>query len=138
MNTRNRGLVITLGVLLLIVLLGPVRGWGMRGGGAVGWGIMGPGMMGGYVGSPSTAVGWTWGAAMLLGWLAMIAFWGALIVGAILLVRWLGVGHAAGRAAAGASGGAPGEDPLDILRRRYAAGEISQEEFDRMRQTLAA
>lgn len=138
MDMRNRGLVLTLGVLLLIVLIGPVAGWGMMGGGAVGWGVMGPGMMGGYAGSPSTAGGWTWGAAMVLGWLAMIAFWGALIIGAILLARWLGVGSAAHRAGARAAGGVPGEDPLDILRRRYAAGEITQEEFDRMRQTLAA
>jgi uncharacterized membrane protein len=29
-----------------------------------------------------------------------------------------------------------GEDALDILRRRYAAGELSDEEFDAMRRKL--
>ncbi len=49
--------------------------------------------------------GWTWG--MGLGGLAMIVFWGALMAGAILVVRHLS--------------GMPGSDarpsPLDILKR---------------------
>ena len=32
---------------------------------------------------------------------------------------------------------AAGETPLEILRRRYAAGEISQGEFEQARKTLA-
>ncbi len=32
---------------------------------------------------------------------------------------------------------APGEAPLEILRRRFAAGEISQVEFEQARKTLA-
>ena len=35
--------------------------------------------------------GWMWGVGMWLGGLAMLVFWGALIVGAILVVRLLGV-----------------------------------------------
>jgi putative membrane protein len=31
-----------------------------------------------------------------------------------------------------------GESPLEILRRRYAAGEISKEEFESARRTLGA
>ncbi len=30
----------------------------------------------------------------------------------------------------------PKETPLEILKRRYAAGEISREEFERMKQEL--
>lgn len=30
----------------------------------------------------------------------------------------------------------PGESPLDILRRRYAAGEITKEQFDGMKKDL--
>lgn len=128
-DTRYRGLVIVLGLLLLIVLIVPVMGWTMMG--AAGWGMMGPGMMGGYTGSTATASGWTAGAAMLLGWLTMVAFWGALIVGMVLLVRWLGIGTAARGLV-----GAPSEEPLAILRRRYAAGEITDAQFDHMRHTL--
>ena len=120
MKTENRGLLIVLGVLVLVVLVGPLLGGGM----------MGPGMMGGYGrGVPPGTGGWTWGLAMGLGWLAMLAFWGALIVGAVLLVRWLtsatsGPSHRAGDSA------------LDILKRRYAAGEITHDEFEQMRQAL--
>jgi putative membrane protein len=88
-------------------------------------------MMGGY-GLPGVAFhgnGWLWGLGMGLGGLVMLAFWGALIAGGILLVRWL-LGHAH----AGADRG--GEDPLAILRRRYAAGEIDQATYERMKREL--
>ena len=120
MGGDHRGLVLVLGVLILLVLLGPLLGGGM----------MGPGMMGsGGPGGPIGAGGWAWGLAMALGALSMLAFWGALIVGVVLLVRWL-----AGTTAR--SGAAPHESPLDILRRRYAAGEITREEYEQMRQVL--
>jgi len=35
------------------------------------------------------------------------------------------------------TGAARGDDPLEILRRRYANGEIDDEEYDRRRRTLA-
>jgi putative membrane protein len=64
---------------------------------------------------------------MWLGGLAMLVFWGALIVGAILVVRHLG-------------GGMPGSEvrtsPLDILKRRYASGEITREQYEQMRKDL--
>lgn len=113
MRLDHRGLWIAFGVLVVIVLLGPFLGGGM----------MGPGMIWGY----GVPVG---GLGMSMGWLAPLAFWGALIVGAILLVRWAIVqwpseadqGHA---------------DALAILRRRYAAGEIDQATYERMRWELS-
>jgi putative membrane protein len=120
MGRDHRGLLIVLGVLILFVLLGPLLGGGM----------MGPGMMGyGGPGGPVGVGGWTWGLAMALGALSMLAFWGALIVGVVLLVRWLAGTTDRSRAA-------PEESPLDILRRRYAAGEITREEYEQMRQVL--
>jgi putative membrane protein len=68
----------------------------------------------------------------LLGLAGLIVLAG-LIAGAVWLVRrpWVRTGRAASPAGAG-------EPPLDILRRRYAAGELTREDFDRMRRELAA
>ena len=117
MAPQSRNVWPVLVVLVLVVLLVPMLGGGM----------MGPGMMGAY-GAPG-AGGWTWGLGMGLGWLAMLAFWGALIVGAVAFARWLG--------GAAASGGTPAsETPLEILRRRFAAGEIDREQYEQTRQAL--
>ena len=129
MRAGNRVLVLVLVVLVLIVLLLPTLGYGMMGGGMMGPGMFGPGMMGRFGPRPDAPAGpgWAWGLAMGLGMLAMLAFWAAIIVGVVLLVRWL--------TAATAAHDQP-ETPLEILRRRYAAGEITHEEFERMRQAL--
>jgi putative membrane protein len=128
---ESRTLAVVLGVLVLVVLLLPALGMGL-----LGPGMMGPGTMWGYGPSgefPATGR-WGWGLAMALGWLAMLAFWGALIVGAALLVRWLA------RGAGGVGAGRPGgeDEALAILRRRYAAGELDQATFERMRRELQA
>jgi putative membrane protein len=67
----------------------------------------------------------------IFGWLVMLLFWGLIIVGLVLLIRWLwDHGQSAGR-------GGVREAPLDILKRRYARGEITKEEFDRIKQDIA-
>lgn len=53
--------------------------------------------------------------------------WMAIWIAALLVMVWLLV--AGGRSA-------PQESPLDILRRRYAAGEISEDEFRHARDVL--
>ena len=63
---------------------------------------------------------------MGLGGLAMLAFWAAVVVGIILLVRALSGDHAR-------SGH---ESALDVLKRRYAAGELNREQFEDMRRSL--
>jgi putative membrane protein len=56
----------------------------------------------------------------------MLTFWILVIVAVVFLVRWLA-----------AQGRAPGADPaLDILRQRYARGEINREEFEIKKQDL--
>lgn len=65
----------------------------------------------------------------LVGWLFMLLFWGLIIVGVVLVVRWLW-DH-------GRTGMGNTEAPLDILKRRYARGEISKEEYDRVKQDLS-
>jgi uncharacterized membrane protein len=88
-------------------------------------------MMGGYYGA--TPVGSSdWGLAMGLGMIAMVAFWAAIIVGIALLVRAL-----IDTPPAGTSAREP-EGPLTILRRRYAAGEVDETTYERMKHELAA
>jgi putative membrane protein len=56
------------------------------------------------------------------GWIWMLVW-----VGALLLMVWIIV--AGGR-------GNRGEDPLDLLRDRYARGEISEDDYRHMRAVL--
>ncbi|GAB4388437.1 MAG: hypothetical protein Kow0025_07690 [Thermodesulfovibrionales bacterium] len=90
----------------------PLSQWGGYG--------MGPGMMG----------GWGYG----LGWIGvvfMVAFWVLLIVGIVYLIRW-----AASATRQGEKG--RGDDALEILRKRYARGEIGREEFEQKKKDLEA
>ena len=65
------------------------------------------------------------------GWIFVLVFWGLIIFGVVLLARWLwDRGQSGGR-------GGSSETALDILKRRYARGEISKEEYDRMRHDVA-
>jgi putative membrane protein len=86
--------------------------------GGSGW-RMGPGM------------GWGYGMGGF-GSIIMIVFWIAVIVGIIFLVRWLVI-------STGGSGRlARSEDSaLEILKRRYARGEINKEEFQEKKKDLA-
>ena len=72
--------------------------------------------------------GWLWWMPMGL---MMLLFWGLIIVVLILLVRWLWTQSHPHTAAA------LGETPLDVLKKRYARGEITKEDFDRIKQDIA-
>lgn len=124
---RNTGLII--GVILLVVLLVLlVGGAGMMGFGGFG---MGPGMMGGY-GMPGFGGTFGWNP---LGWIVPLAFWGLLIGGIALVV----VSLARNSRAANVPPLPPptrAESPLDILRARYARGEITKEQFDAIKKDL--
>ena len=68
-----------------------------------------------------------WGAGKWMMLVLAIVFMVAVIVGIVYLVRGLGRGGSA----AGTQG-VPGrhDSPEDILKRRYAAGEIDREDYE--------
>lgn len=72
---------------------------------------------------------WDGGWWMFLGPFWMIVVIGVLVAGVILLVRWLG-----------GAGAGPGQAfdnrALEILKERYAKGEIDTKEFEERRRTL--
>ena len=74
--------------------------------------------------------GWGWGW-MILMMLMMVLFWGALIVGIV----WLITGSGAGRWERGRS--VSKETPLEILDRRFAEGEIGEDDYRARREVLA-
>ena len=125
MNANDRGPKILFGALVLVLLIGVVLGGGMMGPGG-----MGSGMMWGYGGTQPSGPGWMWGLTMGFGMLLMLAFWVAVILGVVLLVRW------AMGTTARVTDEPRSEHPLDILRRRYAAGEIDQATYQRMQREL--
>jgi putative membrane protein len=57
----------------------------------------------------------------------MLAFWSVVIVGIVLAIRWL---LSQGREARST------DAALDILRQRYARGEIDRQEFEAKRRDL--
>jgi len=63
----------------------------------------------------------------------MIAFWILLIIGVIYLVKWL-VKSNHGRDVFPSGG----SSALDILKERYARGEIDQKEFEEKKRVLEA
>jgi|DewCreStandDraft_1066081.scaffolds.fasta_scaffold00013_106 putative membrane protein len=102
-------------VLLLLIglplLWGGLMMWGMSGS------MMGPGMMGGW-----------WAGANPWWAILGVAFWLLMLAGITLLVVWairqVGPDQAGSRRA------------LEILKERYARGEITREQYEQIRRDL--
>lgn len=100
--------------LFILVLSGyAFAQWGNRGG----W-EMGPGMMG----------GWGYGG---FGMIFMVVTWVLVIVGLVFLIRWLV--HATKSDSGNLKSGSRA---LEILKERYAKGEIEKEEFEAKKKDL--
>ena len=69
------------------------------------------------------SMGWYGGWGMGFVWIFMILFWGVAILGIAALAKWL-LGISAGSAVP------PGKGALELLKERYARGEIGKEEFE--------
>ncbi len=68
-----------------------------------------------------------WG--MGFGWIFMVLFLTLIIMGIFAMIKWLS-GSSAGTA------GPPQKTALDILKERYARGEIDQEEYQMKKHDL--
>ncbi len=68
---------------------------------------------------PETMHQYWWGF-LGFGPIFMFLFWILIIIGVVVLVKWI----------AGQTGSKKEESALEILKKRYARGEISKEEFE--------
>ncbi len=66
-----------------------------------------------------------WGMGYF-GWPFMALFWGLVIVGIVACIKWLST----------SSNHTNNENPLDILKKRYARGELNKEEFEHKKHEL--
>ena len=156
MNDRNTGWIVILAIILIVVFVGPfmfmggmmgpgMMGGGMMGGGMMGSGMMGRGMMGGgmmgggmmgngqwgygpYSGVPTGGGGYGYGYGF--NWLGAV-------VQILLFVVFLGliafgVYYVISGRTLKPSGG-----HLEIVKERYAKGEITEEEYNRMKKELS-
>ncbi len=69
---------------------------------------------------------WMWGPAGAVMMLMMLVFWAVVITGLVAGIRWLARQGRQQRP----------DRALDILRERYARGEINKEEFEARRRDL--
>ncbi len=74
-----------------------------------------------------------WHFAMLLG---MVLWWGLIIAAVVLFVRWLLRQERGVRPGTGGGPAAEAEDPLLIIKRRYARGELTREQYEELKETL--
>jgi putative membrane protein len=69
---------------------------------------------------------WLWGAWGIGMMLMMVVFWGVVVAGIVVAIRWL----------AGQTGKPRSDRALEVLRERYARGEIDKEEFEAKKRDL--
>jgi putative membrane protein len=103
---------IILGVIIILPLVsGAILGWPYRD-----WDRMGPGMM----------LGFGWMGLMPILW---IAFLGLIVWAIVAAVRSLGESKG--------SNSSKADTALEVLKKRYARGEISKEEYEEKKRDLA-
>jgi putative membrane protein len=104
--------------LFFLILLDPLNAAQAQYGRYGDW-QMGPGMMGNW------GMGW-------FGGIFMIVFWILILVGLVFVIRWLI--QASGKKG---NGGPRGSRAMEILKERYARGEIDKTQFETMKRDLS-
>lgn len=115
LDSRDSGWIIILIIVLIVLLLGPFMYMGA---------MMGPGMMGGWhmgQGMMGYGYGSNWIAASLQ-MILFLVFLGLIVFGVYYFIS-------GGRLKSSGSS-------LEILKERYAKGEINKEDYDRMKKEL--
>lgn len=110
---RRVGLIRMLMAVVAFTMLVPHPGWAQERVYEWGWGM-----------HPMSGLWGIWGMVMML---MMLVFWGVVIAGIVLGIRWLA--HP-GRES-------KSDTALEILRQRYARGEINKEEFEARKRDLS-
>lgn len=102
-------------ILALLIILPVVFGliWGWYTGG---WGMMGPGMMGGF--------GWMW----------LMPVFSIVLLG---LIIWAIVASVRSLSESRGKDASKTDSALEVLKKRYARGEISKEEYEEKKKDLA-
>jgi len=100
-------------VLVLVALLTPAGAFAQERMYEWGWG-----------GHPMWWMWGAWGLGMLF---VVVVFWALVIAGLVLGIRWL----------VRQGGAAHPDSALEILRQRYARGEINREEFEAKKRDLS-
>ncbi len=74
-------------------------------------------------------MGWGggWG---VLGFVHMLLWWVLIVLGIVVLVRWLTAGSRS-------ESGGRGDRAIEILRERFARGEIDKQEFEQRKRDLS-
>lgn len=118
MNRTTRTILIVGAVIVGIFVILPLVAGSLWGGSRYGggWGMMGPGMMGGF------------------GFMGLMPIFWIVILG---LIIWAVAGGWRGSCGCGHHDSSGSDSALDILKRRYASGELSKAEYEEKKKDLA-
>lgn len=70
---------------------------------------------------------WGYGGYDMWGFIVMVFMMALVAVGIVLVVRYLSQGNGTPR---------PSQSALDVLKMRYAKGELSKDEFEKMKKDI--
>jgi len=104
------GGVIVAVLIVLPLVFGLISGWQYGG-----WGMMGPGMMGGF------------------GWMGIMPVLWIVVLG---LIIWAVVASVRSSSESGGQDLSKSDSALEVLKKRYAQGEINKEEYEEKKKDL--